>query len=486
LCGYSKTELLSKAPDELRMMPAPEQLMRLVRSVREGKPVRNAALEIRRKDGQFRHTAVSIELLKLGDQTCLLAALEDVTDQKQLEGQLRQAQKMEAVGQLAAGVAHDFNNLLTVIHGYASLQLAKSTLDADVAKAFTQVKLASERASSLTRQLLAFSRKQVVQRKPLDIAVTLSRMQTMLLRLLGETTHLECITEPDLPLINADESNLEQVIMNLAVNARDAMPKGGRLCLSTGTATITAAQAAGHPDKHEGTFVVLTVVDTGCGMPPQTLSHIFEPFFTTKPIGRGSGLGLSTVYGIVKQHEGWIEVESQLGAGTTFRVFLPVTSAPPQPALPKPETQPAPSSNPPLRPEDAILVVEDEPEVREYVRSILTSSGYKVVLAATGAEALLKWKELDCKVRLLLTDMVMPGGVNGPALAQHLLRREPALKVIYTSGYSQDAVANGDSLAEGINFLPKPFVRERLLETVHNALTATGSAIGLAPAGGSS
>jgi two-component system, cell cycle sensor histidine kinase and response regulator CckA len=471
LCGYAKEELLDKPADELRLMPAPEQLMRLVRSLREGKPVRNAALEIRRKDGQFRHTVVSIELVKLGEQICFLAAWEDVTDQKQLEGQLRQAQKMEAVGQLAAGVAHDFNNLLTVIHGYASLQLAKSTLDTDVAKAFTQVKLASERASSLTRQLLAFSRKQVVQRKPLDVAATLSRMQTMLQRLLGESIRLECATEPTLPLINADESNLEQVIMNLAVNARDAMPSGGKLSLSAGTATISADQAAGHPDMHEGTFVVLSVVDTGSGMDPQTLSHIFEPFFTTKPIGRGSGLGLSTVYGIVKQHEGWIEVESQLGIGTTFRVFLPATSALPQPMSPKAEAPPAASTNTPPGSGDAILVVEDEPEVREYVRSVLTSGGYKVALAATGAEALLKWKDLDCKVRLLLTDMEMPGGVNGPALAQHLLRREPALKVVYTSGYCPEAIASGVTLTEGMNFLSKPFVQERLLETVRNALT---------------
>ena len=295
LAGYSKEEILGKTPEELRLLVAPERYEQLIQSLRGGHRVRDIEVEIRKKSGQIRQVVESIELLKLGERTCLLAVLQDVTNHRVMEGQLRQAQKMEAVGQLAAGVAHDFNNLLTVIQGYASLQLAKSTLESDIAKAFTQVKLASERASALTRQLLAFSRKQVVQRKPCELQATLLGLKSMLSRILGETIRLECLFDPTPLWVNGDESGLEQVILNLSVNARDAMPQGGELSLALGRTTISAAQAAGQPDKRPGDFGPLTVSDKGCGMDSQTLSRIFEPFFTTKPIGRGTGLGLSTV-----------------------------------------------------------------------------------------------------------------------------------------------------------------------------------------------
>jgi nitrogen-specific signal transduction histidine kinase/ActR/RegA family two-component response regulator len=405
----------------------------------------------------------------------------DVSDQKQLESQLRQAQKMEAVGQLAAGIAHDFNNLLTVIHGYSSLQLAKSALDADVAKAFTQVKLASERASSLTRQLLAFSRKQLVQRKPLSLAATIARLQGMLSHALGETIQIECDFPAGLPCINADESNIEQVIMNLALNARDAMPTGGRLSLAAALARFSAEEAADHPDKRQGEFIALTVSDTGCGIDTQTITRIFEPFFTTKPVGRGTGLGLSTVYGIVKQHEGWVEVRSRPGQGTTFLVFLPTTQGEPElepPALPVVHSR---SSN--LKVTDTILVVEDEPEVRELIALALGSEGYRVVQATTGAQALLDWAHVSGNVRLLLTDMVMPGGISGTMLAKRLRRQKPDLKVVYTSGYSTDVVGNAQHLTEGANFLPKPFTREQLLDTIKHALAAQSTGTELISAG---
>ena len=493
LSGYSKQDLLGKTLEELNLLEAPGHYAELIQSLQNGKQVRNADLRIRRKNGEIRQTLVSVEFLRLGEQSCLLAALLDVTDQKQLEAQLRQSQKMEALGQLAAGVAHDFNNLLTVIHGHTTLQLAKSNLDADIAKAFTQVKLASERAAALTRQLLAFTRQQIVQRKPLDLRAAISQMQSLLCRTLGETVQLECQLAPHLPCIHADESNLDQIIMNLAVNARDAMPNGGKLSLSTGLATVTAAQAAGHPEKRAGSFVVLTVADTGCGMDRETLGRIFEPFFTTKPIGRGTGLGLSTVYGITKQHEGWLEVESQPGVGTTFRVFLPTTDQQPQPGLaarpgkclelsPASECKPEAPKASELKPDETILVVEDEPDVREFMTSALTAKGYKVVQATSGAEALLKWKDTTRKVRLLLTDMVMPGGLNGSALAKHLLRRQPELKVVYTSGYSPDVVANGHALKEGVNFLAKPFTQDRLLATVRYALDSHSLPLQLVPA----
>jgi len=469
LCGHPKDALLGKTPDELNLFAAPEAHRRLLQSLSEGRRVEQASLDIRRKDGQLRHTVISIELLRLGEHTCVLAALQDVTGQKELEAQLRQAQKMEAVGQLAAGVAHDFNNLLTVIHGYASLQLVKHNLETEVARAFTQVKLASERAAALTRQLLAFSRKQVVQRKPINLLATLGKMQAMLSRVLGEGIRLEVQGPEGLPLIHADESNLEQVIMNLSVNARDAMPHGGKLSLRARQASITPAQVAGHPDKHPGEYVSLEVSDTGCGMDAATLGRIFEPFFTTKPIGRGTGLGLSTVYGIVKQHEGWIDVESQPGLGSTFRVFLPVAQGLPDS---EPNSLPAPARVQPADTQGAILVVEDQADVRDYMCEVLSQNHFQVIAADSGADALSKWKNLPGKVSLLLTDLVMPDGVSGLMLAHRLLGLEPGLKVVYTSGYNPDAVASGNSLSEGVNFLPKPFNQDQLLETVRAALSA--------------
>jgi CheY-like chemotaxis protein len=386
---------------------------------------------------------------------------------------------MEAIGQLAAGVAHDFNNLLTIIQGYTSLQLAKSNLETDIANAFAQIKMASERAASLTRQLLAFSRQQLVQRKPLELGTALSRMKTMLSRALGETIQLECRLAPARLWINADESGLDQVIMNLAVNARDAMPDGGKLSLSTDLATIAMTETGAHPSGREGEFVVLTVTDTGCGMEQRTLDRIFEPFFTTKPIGRGTGLGLSTVYGIVRQHEGWIEVQSRPGQGTTFRVFLPAGQQPPEPE--PPPAAPISQHHQPTDPGQTILLVEDEPTVRRFVAAVLAKEGYQVVQAASGAEALVTWNGIAHQVRLLLTDMVMPEGISGTTLAGQLLRRNPDLKVIYTSGYSPDLAANGHLLKEGVDFLTKPFTRDHLLATVRNALNSTTACRGLVP-----
>jgi CheY-like chemotaxis protein len=305
-------------------------------------------------------------------------------------------------------------------------------------------------------------------------------MKSMLAPVLGETITLKCDCGLTPLWVNGDETALEQVLMNLGVNARDAMGQGGTLTVTTEPTVISAEQAVGHPEKHEGHFLMLAVADTGCGMDARTLSRIFEPFFTTKPIGRGTGLGLSTVYGIVKQHEGWIEVESTPGSGTTFRVFLPVIKAPLQQATPveKPE-----DAAPKLAPEEAILVVEDEQQVRELLVTSLARHGYKVIHANSGAEALLQWKTLNCKVRLLVTDIVMPDGISGSLLAQRLMVREPALRVIYTSGYSPEALSHGDRLTEGVNFLRKPFTQECLLETVRNALSVEPSAVELLPAG---
>lgn len=468
LSGYGKPEILAKTPSDLNLIVDPALHAELLRDVADAKKVRNSEIAIRRKDGQVRHVLVSIETLMLGEQACLLAALEDITERKDLEIQLRQSQKMEAVGRLAAGVAHDFNNLLTVIQGYSSLQLAKKSLEADTTKAFEQVKMASERASALTHQLLAFSRRQVVQRKPLELAAAISRIKSLLSHILGDTIRFELRLEPSLPHILADETNLEQVIMNLVINARDAMPKGGVLSLSTGLTNVSAAQAAGQPDKREGRFAVLTVADTGCGMDKQTLSRIFEPFFTTKPLGHGTGLGLSTAYGIIKQHQGWVEVESEPGRGTTFRVFLPTADQHAEP----------PTVDSPDSPRGAssqcagFVLVVDELEVRRFVATTLVQEGYRVLQAASGAEALLNWKDVGEGAKLLLTDIALPAGISGTALVKHLLRRHPELKVIYTSSHPHEKAVDGQALQEGGNYLSKPLTRERLLAAVRGAFSS--------------
>jgi two-component system cell cycle sensor histidine kinase/response regulator CckA len=480
LTGRTKEELIGRTSAELELFPEQGKPQEIVASMQAAQKIQNIELVIRRKDGQVRQALLSVDQLSLGQQPCWLAVLLDVTSQRELEGQLRQAQKMEAVGQLAAGVAHDFNNLLTVIHGYSSLQLAKANLDADIAKAFKQVRLASERASALTRQLLAFSRKQVVQRRRLSLGQTLANLQKMLIRMVGETIQIQCHAPADLPFIMADESNLEQVIMNLVLNSRDAMPGGGIIRLAAGPCSVSPLESVSHPDRHPGHYVVLTVSDTGCGMDEATLARIFEPFFTTKPIGKGTGLGLSTAYGIVKQHEGWIEVQSRSGAGTTFSIFLPVAqevSLAKQPELPI-NLVPA---RPDGRGQPTIFVVEDEPAVREYVVAVLNAEGFLVEQAGSGAEALSRWKGSVGQIDLLITDMVMPDGVNGSLLARRLLHLDPSLKVLYISGYSPDVIAHGESLTEGLNFLAKPFAPEQLLTAVRKALETRAPAVELVP-----
>jgi len=468
LTGYGKAELLGRSLEALHLPELPDRYHELWVLARQGQPPRNAELRIRRKDGKLRQTLLSLERLRLGAQDCMLLALSDETDQQQLEAQLRQAQKMEAVGQLAAGIAHDFNNLLTVIHGYSSLQLAKNVLDEDVAKAFTQVRMASERASALTRQLLAFSRKQAVQMRRINLATTLARNQSMLAHALGGAIQLECPCTENIPCVNADETSVEHVLMNLVVNARDAMPNGGRLVVALNTAHFSPAEAAHHAERRAGSFVRLTVTDTGCGMDQETLAHIFEPFFTTKPLGRGTGLGLSTVYGIVKQHEGWVEVESQPGRGSSFHVLLPSSDGPL--VVPSPPKLPPGAIPRSAHPEATILVVEDEPALRNFVSDLLLQEGYRVEQACSGVEALVKWKDRIRQIGLLLTDMVMPGGVSGRALAEQFRQSHPALKVMYTSGYHGEMMIDGRPARDLHHFLAKPFTPDHLLTAVQKIL----------------
>jgi PAS domain S-box-containing protein len=391
---------------------------------------------------------------------------EDITDGVNMEAQLRQAQKMESVGQLAAGVAHDFNNILTIIQGHSTLLASDSSLDCDLAESARQISLAAERAANLTRQLLMFSRKQIMQPQLLNLNDIITNVSKMLRAMMGESVNLRRELSPDLPAIHADPGMMEQILVNLAVNARDAMPKGGDLCIGTRYLAIDEAYVHAHPEARTGHFVCLSVSDTGHGMDAATLARIFEPFFTTKDIGKGTGLGLATIYGIVKQHQGWVEVESEVGEGTTFKVYLPVSckGAVGQ-ILHRPKDVPGG--------DETILVVEDEPALRELVQEILEKKGYRVLEASTGVQALKLWDEHKNEIDLLLTDMMMPEGVSGRELAEHVLAERSDLKVIYSSGYSLDVVSPGFTVSEGLNFLQKPYDPETLAQTVRDCLNSS-------------
>jgi PAS domain S-box-containing protein len=396
----------------------------------------------------------------------LLGLFRDVTAQKRLEEQLRQSQKMEAIGQLAGGVAHDFNNILTVIHGHASLLLADKKLSKSAAMSGQQIVHAAGRAAGLTRQLLTFSRRQIMQPQRLDINEVVSNMTMMLGRILGEDIVLRLKYWPQPALVQADSSMIEQVLLNLVVNARDAMPKGGQLTIKISIVNINPNHLAYHHEAHAGQFVCLRVIDNGCGIVPENLRRIFEPFFTTKEIGKGTGLGLATVYGIVKQHQGWIEVESEPDKGAEFKVYLPATVETSKTAKNKRPEQTVRGGK------ETILVVEDEAPVRELLCSVLEGYGYQLLQAESGAKALEIWHQSKEKINLLLTDLVMPDRINGRELAEKMRAGQPRLKVIFTSGYNVDVVGKDFVLQDGLHYLQKPYNPQKLASTVRECLDA--------------
>jgi PAS domain S-box-containing protein len=439
----------------------------LGRAIHGGNAPTIVEFRFRRADASWRvFEAIGQRLSVEGDQPAVVVNARDITERRQLEGQLRQAQKMESVGQLAGGVAHDFNNILTVIQGHALLLSTMGSLTAGQQTSLQQITQAAERAANLTRQLLTFSRKQLLQPRHLDLNEVVSNLSKMLQRLLGEDVSLHVHFTPQLPAVHADQGMLEQVLMNLAVNSRDAMPRGGQLIINTGLAEVVAGQTLPHPDARPGAYVTLSVSDTGSGIAPEHLSHIFEPFFTTKDVGKGTGLGLATVYGIVKQHHGWITVASELHKGTVFQIFLPASRE-------KPESTPTAAPALPTRAgQETIMVVEDEPALRTLVTSILERSGYRVVAAASGVQALELWGESRARIDLVLTDMVMPDGVTGRELGQRLLADKPSLRIVYTSGYSPEVVGEEFLQNEGACFLQKPYHPRKLVELVRRCLDA--------------
>jgi two-component system cell cycle sensor histidine kinase/response regulator CckA len=464
LADNTRQKLLGSVLFSIPLWSAAETRARLEQMLADGQPVRNWACQIVGPGNKTSSALLSAESFLLENDHCVLVVTEDVSERVNLESQLRQSQKMEAVGQLAAGVAHDFNNLLTVVQGYTQMLLAMQSASGPSREALEKIIAATQRAAGLTAQLLTFSRKQVTAPRAVDLSKMVANVTGMLRPLLGENIKLNVRSGGVLPAIMADASMLEQVLVNLAVNARDAMPRGGDLVIATFATEIDESYVKCCPQARAGRFVCLQVSDSGTGIDAATLERIFEPFFTTKGVGKGTGLGLATVYGIVKQHRGWVEVASQIGAGTTFKVLLPAVqiTAGHTEFLEKPDIV--------RGGDETILVVEDEASLRELVTKVLRNYGYQVLEATHGKEALRIWQNTPCKPALLLTDMMMPEGMTGWELASHIRSETPGAKVLFTSGYSPEIFGTDVQLDEKSNFLPKPYHPRLLAKTVRHCL----------------
>jgi two-component system, cell cycle sensor histidine kinase and response regulator CckA len=468
MLGYAEHELEDK-PETWQGLLHPEdhpRAMALMQNVIEGREEKyEAELRMRHKQGHWVHILSRGFLAQRSNDVPvrIVGTYVDITTRKQaeaerqtLEAQLRQAQKMEAIGTLAGGVAHDFNNILTVIHGNASMLQNPQLKSLDKSECAQQIVKAAERAAGLTRQLLMFSRKQAMQLANVNLNEVVGQTTKMLQRILGEDVALQTNYSPNIGVIRGDVGMIEQILLNLVINSRDAMPEGGQLTIATGTDMFSDKEAQQHPDAMPGLHVWLSVSDTGSGILPEALPRIFEPFFTTKEVGKGTGLGLATVYGIVRQHQGWIAVTSELNKGTTFRIHFP--------ALPGTHAEKTASEGPSSLPRgtETILVVEDDVAVRSLILSVLQRCGYTVLSAKSGVAAMGLWCQERNQVDLLLTDLVMPDGVTGLQLAEKLKADKPALKILYVSGYSTELTSKGNSLVEGVNFLQKPFSPDKL------------------------
>jgi signal transduction histidine kinase/ActR/RegA family two-component response regulator len=420
------------------------------------------------------------EIFRLADQWTKNLQ-QEVADRKEAQRALQASQefimrqeRLAAVGQLAAGLAHEFNNIMTIIQGHASLLMDNPNLDEESIKSLAIINDGVERTARLIKQMLAFSRRQVMQQKLIEVKETLAHTEEMLGQLLGRQVALRFEIAAGLPPILADQDMFQQIIVNLVVNARDAMSSGGKLTIRASLATFAAADLSVHAERRAGQFIRLSVSDTGSGMNNAVVKHLFEPFFTTKDVGKGMGLGLATVHGMVNQNQGWIEVESEIGKGTTFDIYFPVAAQ----AAKKAEAQPVV----PLAAggKETVLIVEDEEMLREMLREILTANGYQVLEAANGLQALRLWEENHSQIELLLTDNVLPDGMTGLELAAKLRVASPGLPVILSSGCSPEALlANPDNPA-GCSFLSKPYRPAQLIQAVRHALDAARSAAPLA------
>jgi two-component system cell cycle sensor histidine kinase/response regulator CckA len=459
LYGYPAEEFLRMTLKDIR--PA-EDVPALLEDVRQpgGAFHRDGPWRHRKRDG----TIISVEIashpiLYEGRDARLILAT-DITERQKLQEQFQQAQRLESIGRLAGGVAHDFNNLLTVINGYAAQVLSDLPPGSALARRVAEIGAAGQRAAALTQQLLAFSRRQLVQLNALNLNTVVTEIDSMLRRLIGEDVELVLQLAPDLGNAKADGGQMQQVLMNLAVNARDAMPQGGTLMIETSNAFLDDDYCESHPEVRPGPYIQLAVSDTGTGMTPEVQQRAFEPFFTTKPVGSGTGLGLSTVHGMIRQSGGWIWVYSEPGSGTTFKIYLPRTDEAVLPAPANVKTD--------LHGSETILVVEDQEEVRVLAVAILERYGYRVLSAAGAEEAIALAKVHPGTIDLLLTDIIMPG-MNGRALARQLAADRP-LRVLYMSGYTENAIAHRGILDPGLDYIQKPFTPEALAEKVRAVL----------------
>ena len=462
LLRYQRKDVIGRTSKDLGFWNDPDDRIEMFRQLRDKKHLSKYNAKYRTSKGEVREAELWVELIELEGQSCLLAITRDITETQQLEAQFRQAQKMEAVGRLAGGIAHDFNNLLGVITGYADISLGLLTPENPVTRYVGEAKKAAQRAASLTQQLLAFSRKQVVFPKILDLNEIVRNALKMFLRLVGEDIAVEF--QPMIPLgsIRADSGQIEQVLMNLVVNARDAMPTGGKILIQTTNAEVDEHYLAQHAGAHIGQHVVLVVSDTGSGMDENTKSQIFEPFFTTKDVGKGTGLGLATVYGIVKQSNGYIAVYSEPGRGSTFKIYFPVVGGASQELVPTLDLDPP-------RGTETVLVVEDEQSLREVTVALLQGAGYRVLQARDAEEALAILGGPDPTIDLLLTDVVMPGK-SGAELAREGKDLRPKLRSLFTSGYTGDLVSRQGVPKDEELFIEKPFTKKLLLSKVYSVL----------------
>jgi PAS domain S-box-containing protein len=464
MLGYDSAEAIIKLDPQREVFLEPAAHAHLMQEFQRTGKLDSAEVRWKRKDGSAITVRLSGRSVAAVDEcdAALEIIAEDVTERRALEDQFRQAQKMEAVGRLAGGVAHDFNNLLMVVSGYTEVLLEQLNENDPLLAKVQAIQQAADRATTLTRQLLAFSRKQLLELKVVDVNAIVADMERLLRPLIGENIDLTTRLSPNVGHTRADAGQLEQVIMNLVVNAKDAMPTGGTILIQTSEEELDAVRRE-HYLIQPGSYILLSVSDTGAGMDKETQSRIFEPFFTTKEKGKGTGLGLSTVYGIVKQSGGYIFAHSEVGSGSTFRIYLPKVADPPgQQGLAK-HTQ-APSGG-----SETVLLVEDEDSVRELVRETLQSKGYTVMEACDGITGMKVAETHDGKIDILITDVVMPG-MSGRELAQRVSAARPTIKVLYLSGYTEDAIIHEGVLDPGTAFLQKPFTLQALARKVRDVL----------------
>ncbi len=467
---FTREEMIGRTPGEVGFWENPSEFDSIVDILAHKMSVLDEEISIRSRSGKLLTLLVSAEVISIAQAPHAIVVGMDITERKEaetekniLEAQLRQAQRMESIGRLAGGVAHDFNNLLTAILGNTELALMDLEPHSPLYQRLTVVMQAAESAADLTRQLLAFSRKQIIEPEPVDLARLIERMHMMLARLIGEDIQLDISAPQQAGLIKADPGQIEQVIVNLVVNARDAMPEGGRLMLEVSSQHLDDEYVKRHPYTKAGEYVMLAVSDTGLGMSAEVKQHLFEPFFTTKPLGKGTGLGLATSYGAVKQHGGSIEVYSELGQGTTFKIYFPRLMGETTGAKEPADIERLPSGT------ETILLVEDDPGVLDFSLSVLEHLGYQVITAASGEEALRLAEGHLTEIHLLLTDVIMPG-MNGRMLADRLMLMRPSLRVLFTSGYTENVIVHHGVLEEGINFLSKPFTAQSLARKVREVL----------------